>query len=130
MVPDICYKLLKRAYGPNQTLHTLFQRAQTVYYGRENKEMKESQKRTREQAVALAMGMKTILKQPEKNAQRDLGEKNGLAIIVERGGTSSEVALRHPSHPWLHVWSTRGHTGRDGPQRHRLQVSESQDNQD
>ena len=92
--------------------------------------MKESQKRTREQAVALAMGMKTILKQPEKIAQRDLGEKNGLAIIVERRGTSSEVALRHPSHPWLHVWSTRGHTGRDGPQRHRLQVSESQDNQD
>ena len=33
--PDIHYKLQKRAYGPNQSLDTLLQLAQTVYYGRE-----------------------------------------------------------------------------------------------
>ena len=48
-VPDICLKLLKHVYGPNQSLHSLLQLAQTVYYGRENEEMKERQKRTREQ---------------------------------------------------------------------------------
>ena len=30
--PDICCKLLKWAYGPNQTLYNLLQLAQTVYY--------------------------------------------------------------------------------------------------
>ena len=73
--PDICCKLLKRAYGPNQSLHTLLHLAQTVYYGRESEEMKERQKKTREKAEALAMAMKTILKHPEINAQKDLGER-------------------------------------------------------
>ena len=35
LAPDICRKLLKQAYGPNQSLDTLLQLAQTVYYGRE-----------------------------------------------------------------------------------------------
>ena len=46
------------------------------------------------------MAMKTILKQPEKIAQRDPGEQDGLAITVE-------------SRPRLHVWSVRDHTGRE-----------------
>ena len=33
--PDICCKLLKQAYGPNQPLDNLLQLAQAVYYGRE-----------------------------------------------------------------------------------------------
>ena len=73
--PDIHHKLLKWAYGPNQSLDNLLQLAQTVYYGREYEEKKERQKKTKEQAEALAMAMKTVLKQPEKNAQRDPGEK-------------------------------------------------------
>ena len=32
--PDTRRKLLKQAYGPNQSLDTLLQLAQTVYYGR------------------------------------------------------------------------------------------------
>jgi len=68
--PDICCKLLKQAYGPNQSLDNLFQLARTVYYGREYEEKKERQKKTREQAEAPAMAVRTILKQPEKNAQR------------------------------------------------------------
>ena len=39
--PDIRLKLLKRADGPNQSLDTLLQLAQTVYYGREYEEKKE-----------------------------------------------------------------------------------------
>ena len=73
--PDIHHKLLKWVYGPNQSLDNLLQLAQTVYYGREYEEKKERQKKTKEQAEALAMAMKTVLKQPEKNAQRDPGEK-------------------------------------------------------
>ena len=68
--PDIHCKLLKQAYGPNQSLDNLFQLAQTVYYGREYEEKKERQKKTREQVEALAMAVRTVLKQPEKNAQR------------------------------------------------------------
>ena len=45
------------------------QLAQTVYYGREY-EKKERQKKTREQAEALAVAVRTVLKQPEKKAQR------------------------------------------------------------
>ena len=43
--PDIHHKLLKWAYGPNQSLDNLLQLAQTVYYGREYEEKKERQKR-------------------------------------------------------------------------------------
>ena len=60
--PDICHKLLKRVYGPNQSLDNLLQLAQTVYYGREYEEKKERQKKTKEQAEALALAMRTVLK--------------------------------------------------------------------
>ena len=73
--PDMLRKLLKWAYGPNQSLDTLLQLAHTVYYGREYEEKKERQKKTNEQADALAMAMRIVLKQPEKNAHRDPGEK-------------------------------------------------------
>ena len=59
LAPDIRGKLLKRAYGPNQSLATLLQLAQTVYYGREYEGKKERQKKTKEQAEALAMAMRT-----------------------------------------------------------------------
>ena len=59
------------------------------------------------------MAMRTFLKQPEKNAQRDPGKRDGLAITVERRGTSSGIALRHLSRPLLHVRSAKDHTGRE-----------------
>ena len=43
--PDICRKLLKQAYGPNQSLDTLLQLAQTVYYGREYEGKKKKKKK-------------------------------------------------------------------------------------
>ena len=67
--PDIHRKLLKQAYGPNQSLDNLLQLAQTVYYDREYEEKKERQKRTKEKVEALAMAMKTVPKQPEKRPE-------------------------------------------------------------
>ena len=68
-------------------------------------------RKTTEQAEALVMAVRTILKQPEKNAQRDPLKRDGLAITVERRGTSSGIALRNRSRPRLRVWSARDHTG-------------------
>ena len=56
--------------GPNQSLDNLLQLAQTVCYGREYEE-KERQRKTKEHVEAFTMAMKTVLKQPGKNAQRD-----------------------------------------------------------
>ena len=36
---------------------------------------KERQRKTKDKAETLIVAMKTILKQPEKNSQRDPGEK-------------------------------------------------------
>ena len=36
---------------------------------------------------------------------------DGLAIFVERRSTSGGIALRHLSHPRIHVQSARDHTG-------------------
>ena len=84
--PDIGRKLLKRAYGPNQSLDTLLQLAQTVYYGREYEEKKERPKKTKEKTEAFAMAVKNFLKQPEKNAQRDLGEKGWACYYCGKEG--------------------------------------------
>ena len=40
-------------------------------------------------------------------------KRDGLAITVERRGTSSGIALRHLSRPRLHVRSAKDHTGRE-----------------
>ena len=84
--PDILRKLLKQVYGPNQSLHNLLQLAQTGYYGREYEEKKERQKKTKEQVKALVMAVRTILKQPEKNAQRDPGEKGWACYYCGKEG--------------------------------------------
>ena len=60
LAPDIHCKLLKQAYGPNQSLDNLLQLAQTAYYGREYEE-KERQRKTKEQVEALVMAVRTIL---------------------------------------------------------------------
>ena len=79
--PDIRHKLQKRAYRPNQSLDTLLQLAQTVYYGRKYEKKKKDKK-----AKAFTMAMKNILKQPEKNAQRDPGEKGWACYYCGKEG--------------------------------------------
>ena len=76
------------------------------------------------------MAMKNTLKQPEKNAQRDPGKRDGLVVTMERKGISSRIALRHLSRPWIHLWSAKDHTGREIALRLRSPGLDSQDNQD
>ena len=40
-------------------------------------------------------------------------KRDGLAITVERRGTSSGIALRHLSRPLLQVQFSKDHTGRE-----------------
>ena len=40
-------------------------------------------------------------------------KRDELVITVERRGISSRIALRHLSHPQLHVWSAKDHTGEE-----------------
>ena len=54
--PDIRRKLLKQAYGPNQSLDTLLQLAQTVSYGREYEEKRERQKKDKGKGGSLCNG--------------------------------------------------------------------------
>ena len=108
--PDIRCKLLKQAYGPNQSLDNLLQLAQTIYYGREYEEKKERQKKTKEQAEAFVMAVRIVLKQPEKNAQRDPGEKEWACYYCGKEGNFKQDSLRHLSRPWLHDRSPRDRT--------------------
>ena len=98
--PDTRRKLSKQAHGPNQSLDNLLQLAQTVYYGREYEEKKERQRKTKEKAEALAKAMKTILKQPEKNAQRDLGEKGWASYYRGKEGHLKQDCPQTSMSPW------------------------------
>ena len=112
LAPDIRCKLLKRAYGPNQSLDTsLLQLAQIVYYGREYEEKKERQRKTKEQAEALAMAVRTVLKQPEKNAQRDPGEKGWACYYCGKEGHLKRDCPQASKLP--HVRSAKDHTRRE-----------------
>ena len=76
--PNINCKLLKKVYGPSQSLDTLLQLPQTVFYGREYEENKERQKKTKEKVEAFTMATKNILQGIQKKAQRDADEKGGV----------------------------------------------------
>ena len=110
---DTRHKLLKQAYGPNQPSDKLLQLAQTVYYGGEYEEKKERQKKTKEQAEAFAMAMRIAIKQPEKNAQRDPGEKRWACYYCGNDGHLKRDCPQDPSRSRLHVWSAKDHVGRE-----------------
>ena len=40
-------------------------------------------------------------------------KRDGLAITVEKRDTSNKIALRHLSHTWLQVRSTKDHTRKE-----------------
>ena len=132
LAPDICRKLLKRAYGPNQSLDNLLELAQTVCYGREYEEKKERQKKTKEQVEAFhSIAMKTILKQPETNAQKDPGEKGWDCYYCGREGHLKGDCSQASQPPLAPCLVFKGpHWKRDWPQSHRFQGSDSQNNQD
>ena len=107
--------------------------AQTVYYGGEYEEKKERQGKTKEQVEAFTIAMKTVLKQPEKNAHRDPGEKGWACYYCGKEGHLKQDCPQASKPPpaRLRVWSAKGPVGREtAPQRRRSQGSDSQDNQD
>ena len=57
LAPDIHRKLLKRAYGTNQSLDTLLQLAQTVYYGREYEEKERKVEKDKRKGGSLHNGL-------------------------------------------------------------------------
>ena len=60
------------------------------------------------------MAVRPALKQPEEKMPRGTQvEREDLVITVERRGISSGIALRHLSHPQLHVWSAKDHNGEE-----------------
>ena len=107
LAPDIRRKLLKQVYGPNQSLHTLLQLAQTAYYGREYEEKKERPRKTKEKAEAFTMAMKIVLKQPEKNAQRDPGVKGWAYYYCGKEGNLKRDCPQASKLPRLQVLSAK-----------------------
>ena len=117
--------------GSNQSLDNLLQLAVTIYYGREYEEKKERQKKRKEQAEALAMAMRTVLKQPEKNSQRDPGGKGWACYYRGKEGHLKRNCPQASKPPPVPCPVCKGpHWKRDCPQRHRSQGSDSQDKQD
>ena len=95
------------------------------------REKKDKQRKTKEQVEALVVAVRTILKQPEKNAQRDPGEKGWACYYCGKEGHRQwdcPQMSKPPPAPCL-VWKGP-QWRRDCPQRHRFQGSDSQDNQD
>ena len=76
------------------------------------------------------MAMKTVLKQPEKNAPRDPGEKGWSCYYCGKEGHLKWDALKHLRCPGCMSGLQRTTLEERLPQRHRSQGSDSQDNQD
>ena len=83
--PDICCKLLKQAYGPNQSLDNLLQLVHSLVWQEIGGEEGEAEK-TKEQAEGLITAVRTILRRPEKSAQRDPGGKAGICYYCGKEG--------------------------------------------
>ena len=99
--PDIRHKLLKQAYGPNQSLDTLLQLAQSIMVGnmKKRKAKKKPHTHTKKQVEALPRPWEPFLNSLKKMPRGTQVKRDGLATTVERRGTSSGIALRHPSCP-------------------------------
>ena len=77
------------------------------------------------------MAVRTILKQPEKNAQRDPGEKGWACYYCGKKGHRKWDCPQASKPPLVPCPVCKGpHWKRDCPQRHRFQGSDSQDNQE
>ena len=94
------------------------------------KKKKERQKKNKEQAEAFTMAMKTVLQQPEKNAQRDPGEKGWACYYCGKEGHLKRDCPQASKPPPAPCPVCKGpHWKRDCPQRCRSQGLDSQDNQ-
>ena len=102
----------------------------SVYYGREYEEKKERQKKMKEKAEAFAMAMKNVLKHPEKNAQRDPGEKGWACYYCGKEGHLKRNCPQASKLPPAPCPVCKDHTGRDTAPRAIGLRSQTQDNQD
>ena len=131
LAPYICHKLWKQAFGPNQSLEKLLQLAQTVYYDREYEKENKREKRTRQKTEAPTMAVRPALKQPEKNAQRDPGEKGWACYYCGVEGHLKWNCPQASMLPQAPCPVCKGpHWRRDCPLRCKPQGSDSLDNQD
>ena len=96
--PDIRRKLSKWAYGPNQSLDNLLQLAQSIMEGNMRKR-KKGRERQRNRQKPSQWLWKPFLNNLRKMPRGTQVKRDGLAITVERRGTSSRIALRHLSRP-------------------------------
>ena len=95
------------------------------------REKKERQRKTKEKAEALAVAVKTVLKQPEKDAQRDPGEKGWACYCCGKEGHLQRYCPQASKPPRLQVRSASDHTGGEAaPRGVGSQGSDSQDHQD
>ena len=83
---------------------------------------KKKKKNTKEQVEALAMAIKTVLKQPEKNAQRDPGEKRWACYYCGKEGHLTQDCPQASKPPPAPCLVCKGpHWKRDCSHRGRFQ---------
>ena len=127
--PDICHKLQKQVFWPNQSLEKVLQLAQMVYYGREYKEQNKRLKRTRQKTEPPTMAVRSALKRPEKNAQRNPGAKGWTCYYRGKEGHLKWDCLQASKPPLAPCPVCKGpHWRRDCPPRCRPLRSDSQGN--
>ena len=129
--PDIHCKLLKQVFRPNQSLEKVLQLAQMVYYGREYKEQNKRLKRTRQKTEPPTMAVRSALKRPEKNAQRNPGAKGWTCYYRGKEGHLKWDCLQASKPPSSPCPVCKGpYWKRDCPLKCRPQGLDSQDSWD
>ena len=119
--PDICHKLWKQAFGPNQLKNKQTKKTQkTVTAGSDyilwyiiwggKWKAKKNQVKDWSRNNCWWICSETTWKKLPRGTQV---KKDGLVITVERRDMSNGIALRHLKHPHLHVWSANDHIGEE-----------------
>ena len=125
--PDIRCKLLKWVYGPNQSLDTLLQLAQTVYYGREYEEKKGRKRQRKRQKPSKWLFLNSLRKMPRGTQVK----RDGACYYCGKEGHLKRDCPQASKPPPAPCLACKGpHWKRDCPQRQRFQGLDSQDNQD
>ena len=97
-----------------------------VYYGREYKEENKRQKRTRQKTEASTTAIRYALKQPEKNAQRNPGERGRACYYCGKEGHLKWSCSQGSKPPLAPCPVCKGpQWKRDSPLRHRPQGLDS-----